>query len=457
MKTCVCRLGMAFFLASLAIRASAAESWKAVPAPAAAPPAAATDAPPTTVERSESAFQAIQISPGVSDTQVKQGGAENRVFFVTGEGAEQAARRMQERLADPEQRVALRAEQRASIQQQHPEAVRVLGLDAATEHQLIERLTDRQMSQLERMFGGSRPHGDNNLEAQATTRHLDALSELLGEEGLDRFQDYKATLGERRQVGLFTKRLKAGNELRPDQEDRLVALLHDQNQRRMEDVWMPESMLQGLEGRRLPSREELQRESQLSTIAANEAVWRRRQVTNRELEKQAAEFLTPAQLAEMSKYQAQEQERLQRWIESARAQAGMDPRISEQPATRADAADARGKLVDGQVQIEIRVTVNRGEPTIVTQKVRNGESFSFAAAEGLIAEATPTLYEDHRLHMHMNFYEQRAAGKRRLHGGGNFGVQTRMPDGTPNQGGMTTLISGRKGYAIEVMAGATAL
>src|SRR3546814_10228381 len=57
---------------------------------------------------------------------------------------------------------------------------------------------------------------------------------------------------------------------------------------------------------------------------------------NREIEEQAAEFLTPAQLAELSKHHTEEQERLRRWIESARAQAGMDPRIPEHAAAAAD-------------------------------------------------------------------------------------------------------------------------
>jgi hypothetical protein len=450
---------MTLFLASLAISASAAESRKAVPPPAAAPPAAATNAPPTIIEHSgENVFQAVELNAVAGDTEAEQGSAENRLFFVTGEKAEEASRRMRERLADPEQRTALRAEQRASVQQQHAGVGRALGLDPATEKKLIELLTDQQMSHLEQMYSGSRPDFDSYRQAQATTQRLDALREVLGDEKFDRYQDYTTTLGERRRVSLFSERLGAGNKLRLDQEERLIALLREQNAHRMEEGRMPGWMLRGLEGRKMPSREEMQRESQLSTIAGNEESWRRNEVTNREIEQQAAEFLTPVQLSQWSKYQAQEQDRLRRWIESARAQAGLDPRIPEHAPAAATASEPPRKLFDGLVQIDLRLTVNRGEPTIVTRTVRNGESFTFEAAEGLIAEATPTLYEDHWLSVQMNYYEQDAVGKRRLHGGGSFGVQTRMPDGTPSSGGGGgTVIAGRKGYAIEAMIGATAL
>lgn len=458
MKIFACHL-VTFFLFSLAIPVNAAESGQAVPARAAPAPAAATNAPPAIEEHSGgNVFQVVQPNAVAAAPQAEQGGgAENQLLFVTGEQAEQVARSMKERLADPEQRVALRAEQRASIQQQHSEARRVLGLDLATEHKLIELLTDQQMSHLEQMYDGSRPHFDSYREAQATTERLDALREVLGDEGLDRFQDYMATLSERRQVGLVSERLGAGNELRPDQEERLIALLREQTLRTNEAVRLPRSLLRGLDRPEMPSREELQRKSQLSSIAANEESWRHKQVENREIEKQAAAFLTRAQLAELSKFHAQEQERLQRWIESARAQAGMDPKIPERAAATEDVSEESRKPIDGQVQLEIRLTVDRGAPKVVTQTVRNGESFTFEAADGLIAEATPTLYDDHWLNLQLTYYEQGAARKRPLNGGGTLGVLTRMPDGTLNRGGgSSTVITSRKGYAIETMISATA-
>jgi hypothetical protein len=394
-----------------------------------------------------------------ADAQSEQGDGEtNRLQFVTGEQAEEFARRMQERLADPAQRSALRAEQRASIQQQHPEAGRVLGLDEATERQLIELLTDQQMHQLEQMYEAPRTHFDSVRQAEALTRHMEALRKLLGEDGVERFQDYSATLGERRQVGLLSARLGAGNELSPDQEERLIALLHERTRRAVEAMQRSRWMVRGWQRGAMPSPEQMQRQSQLSTIATNEESWRRRHIENREIEARAAEFLTAAQLAGLSKYHAEEQERLRQWIESARAQAGMDPKIPEHATAAPNVPEQPRIPIAGQVQVEIRLTVNRAEPVVVTQTVRNGESFTFEAADGLTAEATPTLYDDHWLDVAMTYYEQGGSGKRRLSGGGTFGVQTRLPDGTQGGGGGGgTVISGRKGYAIQAMINATAL
>ncbi|WP_161966231.1 hypothetical protein [Steroidobacter cummioxidans] len=46
------------------------------------------------------------------------------------------------------------------------------------------------------------------------------------------------------------------------------------------------------------------------------------------------------------------------------------------------------------MQVEVRLKVNRAEEVTVTRVVQNGESFTFDASEGLIAEATPRLYGD---------------------------------------------------------------
>ncbi|HEY0680742.1 MAG TPA: hypothetical protein VGD45_00280 [Steroidobacter sp.] len=379
--------------------------------------------------------------------------ATHRLRFVTGEEAEQHARSMQERLADPARRVAFRAEQRALVQQQHTDAGRVLGLDEATERALIELLTDQQMERLEQMYRSPRAPFDTLRLAAETTRHMDALSKLLGEEGLERFLDYTMSLGERRLVGLFSERLGPSNALSSDQEDRLVALLQERTRQTAESVHRSRWTLQSWEGRELPSREQIERDSQLSALAANEESWRRRQVTDREIEARAATFLTRAQLTELSKYHKEEQAKLQRWVESAREQAGLDPKIPEHPSVVVEPEQPR-IAADVQMQVEIRLKVNGAEPVVVTQTVRNGQSFAFQAADGLTAEATPTLYEDQWLNLPMTFYEQGVTGKRRLSGG--FAMQSRLRDATPNGGG-GTVINGRKGYAIDATITATTL
>ena len=415
---------------------------------------AATDATSAAMEqRNLVELRAVAAGPPAEQGE----STENRITFATGEEAGHLSRNMQQRLADPELRATLRSEQRASIQEQYAKAGQVLGLDPATEHKLIELLTDQQLGHLERMYSVPRPTFDSYEQAQVTTQQLEALHELLGEEGLDRFQAYKARLSERRQVELLAARFAPGNELQPDQEERLIALLHEQTLRDIALARGPGRMLLSFQrGGKLPSGEEMQRESELHTIAINEETWRRRQVTNRNIEKQATAFLTPVQLRELSKLQARDQDNLRQWIQSARVRAGLSPEIPQHAAISDDPAVSR-KPVAGQVRVEIRMTIDRGEPTVVTQTVRNGESFTFAAANGLMADATPTLYDDHWLNVQIDYYEQRAAGKYPLEGGGTLGVLTRAPDGTPTSGGGgSTVIAGRKAYVIETMIGATA-
>jgi hypothetical protein len=459
MKTFACRSGLACVVFSLAISASAKESPPAAGAHVGTQPASATDAPSSIAKHGGMiVFQAVELQPMTSDAQPEQGDSKaNRLQFVTGEQAEQHARRLQERLADPEQRSALRAEQRAWIQEYYSQAGRVLGLDAATERKLNELLTDQQMNHLEQMYQLPRTQFDSVRQAEATTRHMEALRNLLGDQGLERYQDYVATLSERRQVGLFSARLGAGNELNTDQEERLIALFQERTRRTTQAMQRSRWTMRGWQPGELPSPEQMQRESQLSTIATNEESWRRIRVMSREIEAQAATFLTSAQLAELSKYHAEEQERQRRWIESARTQAGMDPNIPEHAAAAAAPEQPRVPI-NGQVQVEIRLTVDRGEPTVVTRTMRNGESFTFEAADGLTAEARPTLYDDHWLDVVMTYYEDGNTGKRRLLENSTFGVQTRLPDGTPGGGGGGgSVLAGRKGYAVEVMITGTAM
>ena len=449
MKTFAQRRGMTCMLLALAMPASGAEQEQ---------PAAATDAPISVVTHGSNSLTPLTgAMPLAAEPAGEQGEAEeNRLRFVTAEPADEIVKPMKERLADPAQRAELRAEQWTSISRQHADVREVLELDAATEQKLIDVLTEQQMKQLELFY--LRPGGgpfDMQGQADATTQRMEALRKLLGEDGLDRFERYSASLADRHQVNVFSARL-AGDELSFDQKERLIALLHERTRRSVDALQSSAWTVRQWQRGEPSSPDEMQRQSLLGAINLNEASWRERAVTNREIQMQAAAFLTPTQLAALSKWHAEEQQRLQRHLESMRAQAGLDPKIPER-STPAPVSE-QPRLVNGQVQVEIRLKVNRAEPVTVTQIVSNGQSFTFEAADGLIAEATPRLYENHWLDLQMTYYEQHASEKRRLSGGGSFGLQTRRPDGTPaSGGGGGTVLGGRQGYAIEAMISATEL
>jgi hypothetical protein len=371
-------------------------------------------------------------------------------MFVIGDQANEFARQMKERLADPEQRVALRAEQRAAVVSQNAGVGRLVGLDPDTEQKLIELLTDQQIKRLEQMYVRSNPL-DLQHEADEMTRRMNALHDLLGDEKLERFRDFEMNQSGRYWVSQLSARLAPADKLQPDQEDRLTALKQEQFNTSVAAIGSWRVFRRPL-GESL-SFEDMQRDSQRQARIDTENSWRKRQLQHRVVEQKAAAFLTSTQLAELTKYQAEEQDNLRRYVESARAEAGLDPRIPEQP----EALEEPPKLIEAQLQVEVHLTVNR-EPTTVTRTVRNGGSFTFEAAQGLIVEATPMMYEDDWIDVHLKYYEQRATGRRRLSGGSISTVHARQPDGSLASGGSGgTVIAGRKGYALETTVRARSL
>lgn len=430
----VARSGMTLLLCSMAIPATAAQSEQTLQPSAAPPPPAATYAP---------------LSPltGVAAAGEQGANAPNRLMFVTGDQASEFSQRMRERFADPEQRVAMRAEQRAALVSQHAAVGRLVGLDPVTEQKLIELLTDQQMERLEQVYAQPRPNfTDMQKYADETTQRMNRLRELLGDEKLERFQDFERSQSGRYWVGQLSAGLAPADQLQPEQQDRLTALKQEQYKASSVAV-EPWRAFRAPMGPGM-SVEDMQRNSQRQARIASENSWRNRQVGNRVLEQKAAAFLTSVQLAELSRYQAQEQDNLRRFVESARAAAGLDPKIPDMPELEEDTP----KLIDAWVQIEVSINVNR-EPTTVTRTVRTGESFTFDAAQGLIVEATPTMYDDDWIAVHLRYYEEGATGRRRLSGSSISTARAGQSDG----GGGGTVITGRKGYAIETSVNAKVL
>lgn len=450
----VARLGMNLLLCSVAIPAIAAQSEQTTQPGAVPPPPAATHAPLVIVQRGWNVFQPADPNGVDGEPASGEQGAtvQNRLKWVTGEEANEFSRRFKERLTDPEQRVALRAEQRAAVVSQNVGVGRLVGLEPAMEQELIELLTDQQMERLDQMHVKDRSNiPDLHAMAEETTQRMNELRDLLGDEKLERFLDFEMSQSGRYWVGQFSARLTPADKLQPDQEDRLTWLKQEQFELPSGGIgsWrvFPRSMAPSM------SLEDMQRDSERLAVIASSNSWRNRQIENRALEQKAAAFLTSAQLAELYKYHAQEQDNLRRYVESARADAGLDPKIPEQP----EEVEEKPQLIEGQVQVEVRLTVNR-EPTSVARMVRSGESFTFEAPQGLIVEATPMMYADGWIDVHLKYYEESARGRRRLRGGSISTTQARQSDAPPDHGGSSgTVIMGRKGYAIETSINAKVL
>jgi hypothetical protein len=378
------------------------------------------------------------------------------IFNTFGDGSEHM-RKMRERLQDPQQRAALREENRGHIVVSHYDVAEVLGLDAATHDKLIDLLTDQQMAQLEefhlRGFSETPPDVTNHLQLHADrqNREIDALRELLGQEKLERFQVYRSTLGQRWQLREFEAYLAPTDKLNSKQKEQLIELFRAHFQRSLQDH---HGMRRGRSGldvmmRDMPSREELQRRSQLMTIEANEASWRRMPESDRRLREQAAAFLTASQLASLEQLHADKLQQLQRSIEQMRVQAGLNPTIP--PAIEGD--EPTPAKVTRDVRLRIKIAVNHAKPVTFTEVVSSGTPYTFEIDEGLLVQATPIVYDNETYDLRVEYFEQGATGKRSIGNMGGMGTLNRVQPGNEAlalMGGSSTVISGSKAYAIEL-------
>jgi len=391
-------------------------------------------------------------------------GTENRIFFVPSGERSQSMEEMRARLADPEQRKAMRAEHRSSLEQTFPDVDEALGLDSATHEALMELLTDQHLESLDVMFGDRRRNAWPSMHDMAgvENKKLDQLREVLGEDGLERYQEYTTSVHERGQVRDVDAYLGANDKLSSEQKARLVKLFKEKNQLGLPPPG-PSRMSNLLRSRDPGSptfREDMQRESQLATIEANEQMLRLREESNRWIVGRASGFLSPAQNAALAKANEADMAKQRKWIEKARKQAGLDPAI---PERRIDESTPPRKSVSGVVTLDLMVRVNGGEPVHVTHTGPNGDPVKFKAGEDLYAEAEWTLYEDNWIDVRLTYFEEGPNGRRRLQGGSGFGTMGNVSGETAPgdnsfgaRGSSSTIVMGRKAYSVELSASAVA-
>ena len=201
-------------------------------------------------------------------------------------------------------------------------------------------------------------------EAERATKNIEALREVLGQEKLEGYQKLRFSLGQRRQVREFEERLDASDKLSGTQRERLVELLNEHIVSSMEQWQMLHLQRSLFDGdlRAMPSREEMQRRSQLHTITSNEETWRNMPESNRRLREKAAGFLTEPQLATLAQMHEEQRSRLQQSIENMRVQAGLSPTIPEQ----AQVTEVTPATVDRDVKLSLMASVNNENPRYLT-------------------------------------------------------------------------------------------
>jgi hypothetical protein len=378
------------------------------------------------------------------------------VFQTYGSGMAE----MQARLADPQQRAKMREDQRQSIVDTHYGVADSLQLDAASFDRLIDLLTDQQMERSEYFYKefATRPmptapiHPSKRMQAEAerVTKQIEALREVLGQEKLERYQKLQPSLGQRRQLRQLDARLGDADKLDSTQQDRLVELLHEQFMASINRIHARRRSAFLGEVFNSPSREALQRSSLLETIASNEDLWRELPESNRQLRERVAGFLTERQLTVLEQMQAEELAIQQERIEQMRVQAGLSATIPKQPQV----IELSPATVERDVKLSLRVSVNDESPRYLTTVVSSGKSVSLKISKDLILEATPVVFENDAYKLRVDYFETGTTGRRLIGNMGESGtVKPLGPDPRSiitNNGGGSTVITGSKGYAIEL-------
>ena len=438
--TTISARGMAFSLLASAISITGVQ-------------AAQPQNPPPTVVPLTNVFTTMQPAESRASSS-----AANVIQFGTSDSLREKA----ERLKDPQQRREVRIEERARLAESNRDLRAVLELDDATEEKVLELLTDQQMERLDEMFlrteNGSIPGrlwvDLTQAQAETQTVYIQALREVLGQEKLERYQAFERTFGERGRVAQLDARLAPAHKLQPDQRERLIGLYQDDTARYVAEMRMDRQPFApfGRYMQTVTSIEEMQRQSQLMAIAGNEQNWRRLPEARRSLRQRAAAILTPAQLATLQQMHEEEIDGLRQWIERLRVEAGLSAQI---PAEPEESEVANRTPIAGEVKFRIQLTVNRNEPNKFSHVGGNGASVTFECADGLLMEVTPLLYDDDVYNVEVTYYEQGSNGKRRIGQSGQSGVLEKQQPGSASlefSGSSTTILTGNKGYAVELKA-----
>lgn len=332
----------------------------------------------------------------------------SRQFFVP--PTQQQLRELQEqgkaRRTDPEQLRAQRAQALAGIKKSNPDIGEFLRIDAATEQRLFELMTDQLLQQgeaFERISGAR--DGTEALRGQVQMdqlrdNQLAQIKELLGTAGMERYRYYRSTGLERQQLALFTSRLKPADQLRPDQQQRLLELLQELQQQftlrdglRLSDI------------RRVPFQsmtdEERQQRSQRVNIEANErALYSRERAATVALER-VPQFLTAAQVRAYAEWEAEKLNRRRAYVQRLRTAAGLSDMI--EPAAVDEAAERK---VEGKLNLTFDVAVNDARSKQVYLTAESGKPLNFELSDDLLAEARPTLYADGSVFVFLRVFER---------------------------------------------------
>jgi hypothetical protein len=337
---------------------------------------------------------------------------------------------MRRRLADPLTRAQVRKDERVQVQARHPDMALVLGIEAPLEARLLDLLTDQQLQHLDLYYSEIPPRADMEV------RNKQQIRELLGEALFERYLDYGATLAERWHVAHFCARLDPPDALTGPQKERLLALLHTHRERLRGGPAIPNTPV-------VPALEDYMRRR---NIELNENAFRRMREDGLHLLQQLPDLLAPRQLEAYARMEEEKIARQREYVRQMRREAGLPAEFDE---TRPAVRHSTPTLAEGQVKVEISMTINNSPAQVTEFRVANGKTTpGWRAPEGLWVEARPSVFSDGWRQVHFQFYEDVDERRRPLGGGFRTGFTARAQD--RRSGGGATLSGVNKAYAIAV-------
>jgi hypothetical protein len=333
---------------------------------------------------------------------------------------------------------------RSSIAQQYADLGQELGVDAQMHEQLIDVLVDLQRQGIER--NRSRPAADDvaRRKADAVTAKLTAIRTLIGDEGLDRYHQYMATRFARDRVRVLDDRLAPQDKLEPEKKRRLIELLaeYDEPPRDLShSVTDASGMLDlGPQERQLIGR--------LDMVAANEEMLRRTQARNPELAARASQFLSPAQVTELTEFNEEGVAALARMLDQQRAR--LDPmQVATAMKRVAEAQGDRQTPLSGEITFEINLTIDEDEPAVMLYRRPNGTPATIEVGE-LSIEVTPTLLPRRSLRLAVVHFGELGGRRRQLDAPTSHSRYSGHFDEEPIEVVRTDVVHGRrKGHIVR--------
>jgi CRP-like cAMP-binding protein len=149
---------------------------------------------------------------------------------------------------DPESKKAMRGQQSMVVRMMYGDLAKELGLSREEANQLMELLTERQMSMATRgmeLMGGD---GADPKKVEASRKEIEQsradydaqINGLLGEARAEKFAEYERTVGDRMQMQQYQQAFTAaGVPLQDTQRDSLIAIMKEERMKMPESPFQP--------------------------------------------------------------------------------------------------------------------------------------------------------------------------------------------------------------------------